>query len=105
MDLSSNDVFLAAGPTQTAEEPVDHLRSTENDLQGAGGQQSAEQADVKLDNVAGFCAYEPLWAVRQVTFLTVEKHILKESFKFNNYVKKIGAKATPLRLWAIKPLS
>ncbi|PWA22917.1 hypothetical protein CCH79_00001999 [Gambusia affinis] len=39
------------GAAQTAAEPVDHLNGTEDYLQAAGHQQSAEQSDVELDDV------------------------------------------------------
>lgn len=44
-------VLLDTGAAQTATEPVDHLNGTEDYLQAAGHQQSAEQSDVELDDV------------------------------------------------------
>lgn len=84
----SSHPFFDTRPTQAAEESVDHLCSTENQLQAAGGQQSAEQSDVKLHHILGLRTFPPLGAVRQVTLLTVRNgqkhHELQEVYRLQH---------------------
>lgn len=65
-------LLLDAGAAQTAAEPIDHLNGTEDYLQAAGHQQSAEQSDVELDDVLRLSAPPPHRAVAQVTVVTVK---------------------------------
>lgn len=79
---ASSHPFLAAGPAQAAEEPVDHLDGAENHLQAGRGQKSSKQPDVELHDVLGLCACSPPGVVSQVTAVTAQKRICMEDQDF-----------------------
>lgn len=63
-------LFLFAGSTEAAEEAVDHLWGTEDELQGAGHQKCWEQTHIKLHHIVWLNASAPCATILKVTRLS-----------------------------------